>query len=93
MKFTIDPTPTPPESGALISTDKLSLLVITIGYVLSKNVVSFGAISTLRNLFAVIPYPVITGVVLGLMYRETLAVPRPVSVSYTHLTLPTILRV
>ena len=55
----------------------LSLFVNTIGYVDSKNVVSFGATSILKNLFTVTPYPV-TGVVLGLIYAETLAVPTPV---------------
>ena len=31
IKFTADPIPAPPESGAVISTERLSLLVITIG--------------------------------------------------------------
>ena len=61
ITFTAEPIPDPPASGAVICTVKLSLSVITIGYVDSKKVVSFGAISTLKNLFAVIPYPVSTG--------------------------------
>ena len=53
MKLTAEPIPVPPASGAVISTDRLSVPVITIGYVDSKKVVSFGATSTLKNLFAV----------------------------------------
>ena len=64
MKFTAEPIPVPPASGAVISTVRLSLSVITIGYVDSKNAVSFDAISSLKNLCAVIPYPVSTGDVL-----------------------------
>ena len=55
MKFTAEPIPVPCASGAVISTVRLSLSVITIGYVVSKNVVSFGATSILKNLCAVIP--------------------------------------
>ena len=68
MKLTAEPIPDPPASGAAISTDKLSLSVITIGYVDSKNVVSFGARSILKNLFAVTPYPrALAFAVFGLM--------------------------
>ena len=64
MKFTAEPIPVPPASGTEISTVRLSLSVTAIGYSGFKKVVSFDARSTLKNLSAVIPYPVITGEVL-----------------------------
>jgi len=77
MKFTAEPIPVPPVSGAFTSTESVSLFVITIGYVDSKNVVSFGAISIVKNLFAVTASAG-PGVRFGLIYMETLAVPSPV---------------
>ena len=68
MKFTAEPIPVPPVCGTFTSTDRVSLLVITIGYVDSKNVVSFGLRSILKNLFAVTPYPrALAFAVFGLM--------------------------
>ncbi len=77
IKFTAEPIPVPPASGALTYTDSVSLFVITIGYDDSKNVVSFGAISIVKNLFAVTANAG-PGVRFGLIYMETLAVPNPV---------------
>ena len=55
IKFTADPIPVPPASGASIATDNESVDVNTIGYVDSKNVVSFAAKSRVKNLFVVCP--------------------------------------